>query len=225
MQRAIDWDAITSARPEDGFDFTAERDAKTLEELSKKLSSSRKWPEQTAAIKEIARVYCAYRMAATGRGFGFTSAPAHRKMLDAAGAAAAHMITVGTTPEHVLKYLSRPGGTKWCGPGGRDLSFVPWNMYVSVKMIDGAASWSAPGSQVVKQTHSFDASAVSTKNGAALRRKLEAKFGKDRIDALTSDDGELVQKVALRAEALRRQPGLFLPPAYREIVTWLASNP
>lgn len=225
MQRKIDWQKIAAGRAADGFDFGAKRTDKEITELATKLASTRAWPEQRQALVEIVRVYCEYRKEATGKSFGISmTSPGHRKMLESAKAAAAHMLTIGTSPIHVLKYISRPGGTSWAN-NNADMSFVPWNMYTSVRMIDSAAAWSAPGSQVVKQTHAFDQTAVATHDGDALRRKLEAKFGKAAIDAITTSDGDLIQKVAMRAEALRKTPSLFLPPAYREIIRWLADNP
>lgn len=211
MLIAVDWDRL-SAGPA-SFDFANRRN-----EIQPALED-RKSPHRQAAIREVARVYSVYRELSTGTPFRWSSAPAHRKMLDAAGPAAFAMYSAGITPIHALQYMHRSEVLKFAG----GLSFVPWTIYTSLKFIDAASAWK-PQIGPAKTTHSFVASAATMSAGASLRARLAEQFGREAVDSISSDDDELWQLVGMVAQQAKTTPGLYIARSVKRFVEWEMSR-
>ena len=159
-------------------------------------------------------------MSAEGKGFGLTLSPGHAKMRESGLIAVAMMFEREIGPVDVIWKLSRPGAMDWLPHRPK---IVPWTILCSVKIIDCCPPKShiaATGKKTKKThvTHSF--SAPLEKASKDLRSVLNAKFGKERIDAITLDDGDLFIKVEARARELKGNPRLFLPGGYKDIISW-----
>lgn len=203
---SINWDEVEGG--DKIFDFGCRSN-----EIQSALVNLRS-PVRVRAIQEIARVYSRYREVITGEPFRWTSAPGHRKMLEPAGPAALMIYQGKIGPTHVLRYLHRPGGTSFAG----NLSFVPWNMYTSSRMIDQAASWQPPQAK----THAF--AAKSQNQGAALRARLIEQFGEEAVNKISSDDDALWKLIGMRAAHLKSTPGAHVPSSVRAMVEWEAER-
>ena len=210
----IDWQVIEGSDKERVFDFEQQE---SRDEIGKSLLIVND-PKRLAATEECIRVYHRYRIATTGRGFIVGATGGHRKIRDSFASGASIMWENQTSPVAVLKYLSRPGATRFAGGSG-DLQNIPYTMMCSASMINQAACARV---SVASVKHAYSQDALG--RTAGLRDRLEAKFGRERIAAIAASDSDLEVKVAERARQLRTNPTMFVPKAYREVVEWLASE-
>lgn len=210
----IDWQTIEGPEEQRLFNF-GQQDSR--EEIGASLLIVND-PKRLAATEECIRIYSRYRKAASGRGFVVGLTGGHRKIRDSFASGASIMWQNETSPLLVLKYLSRPGVTRFAGGSG-DLQVIPYTMMCSAGLINQAAC-ARVGPATVKHAYSQEALGKT----AGLRAQLEEKFGRDRIAAIAESDADLQVKVAERARQLRTNPTMFVPKAYREVVEWLAAE-
>lgn len=182
------------------FDFLADFDVATL--------SEEQWE---AALSELVRVYCEYRLKVAGRRFYIDREgrfKTHIKMLDRGRQAIELMLLSGIEPLAILKRIGDPSA--WA-----KVDYVPWNMYTSESMISSAT----PIRWKRSKKHSYAQATFSH----GLRPRLVSKFGIDTITALAPDDKALAGLVAL-AESLKVDSSTWIPPRKREVVSWLAKE-
>lgn len=220
---AFDWEAIEKGTAEYPclFDFYATGDArqKVFTLLDRKESDSERKAMLELAVEEMIRVYCAYRKAKQGRGFGLGKSPAHEKMRQAGREAAAHMLDKSVGPADVLFKMNAPQAPAFL----QELDVIPWHLFCSGKFIDCTNRRTAKRRTTASQsdkpiTHSY--SRPLEKASVNLRSVLVTRFGKEAIDDIATDDGNLFVKVEARARELSKNPRLFVPAKYKHIVQW-----
>lgn len=228
---AVDWTKIEQGSEEHPclFDFYAKGEARKAQLALLDSDDSPARAEMIdKALSEIVRVYCAFRMAKENRGFGLQGRGDRVEKMRATGRACAEqLIDKGIGPADVLYRLAQPGALSFTKS---HMTIPPWVIFTSVKIVDSTgrrpkskadkAKIEATGSpaKTGAVTHSFSKPAERASEN--LRSVLEAKFGKEAIDAIDTDDGQLFIKVESRARELKQNPRLFVPKAYLHIVKW-----
>jgi hypothetical protein len=205
------WRNIEALRGDDCYDFSAssEEDLKSFEKI------------QISTLRELERVYAAYRKIATGRSWGLGVGATHDRMREQGIKAAKAMISSGVTPTEVLRRIDTPKLAEWSG-----LTIVPWSMFTSDKMIAATTPGVRRGRgfvPVVAETHSF--THASDRLHPKLRAKIRAKWGSKRLAEIGGDnDDSLYVNVQARAVEYRVNNRLYIPAKYVDIVIWLAGE-